>query len=177
MLWLKRARKRFRWSTLGFTLVEVTAVTAIMSAAASSGGSYAMVRNRTSEIQCLSNCRAIAQAIQLCSMTQGRLPKAAFYPKDPNGKDSIMTLLKRHGAPPKLFKCPSAPSTIQTKGLTFVWNDKYSGKPLGGGDWLMVEVNAVDPKAPAPHSGKYHVIYADGNVKATTERPSFEAPK
>ncbi len=158
----------------GFTvtelLVAVTIVTSVSSAA------FVNVKDKAKQTQCQNNLKQIGMALRMHEMTDGKLPKAAFFPDDPEkGKDSIRVVLKDN--PAKLFKCPSAPEEIAKKGLTFVWNDKCGGKPShrikkSKETWLMMEVDAVSDKVPAPHPGGYNILYADlKTVKAEKKLP------
>ena len=167
-------RSRFLANKAGFTVTEllmaVTIVTSVSSAA------FVNVKDKAKQTQCQNNLKQIGMALRMHEMTNGKLPKSAFFPDDPKkGKDSIRVILK--GYPAKLFKCPSAPEEIAKKGLTFVWNDKCSGKPShrikkSKETWLMMEVNAVSDKVPAPHPGGYNILYADmQTIKTEKELP------
>ena len=168
------SRSRFLANRSGFTvtelLVAVTIVTSVSSAA------FVNVKDKAKQTECQNNLRQIGMALRMHEMTNGKLPKAAFFPEDTKkGKDSIRVILK--GYPAKLFMCPSAPEEISKKGLTFLWNDKCSGKPSHRiknpkKTWLMIEVNAVSDKVPAPHPGGYNILYADmQTVEAEKELP------
>jgi type II secretory pathway pseudopilin PulG len=162
--------------TVGFTVIEILAVAAIVSGGyAKYGGALAKAKNKAVEIECTSNLRQIGQAIQMYELTEGRLPDAKFYPKEPR-KDpkSLVRILGPQFA--KFLVCPSMPETLRKRGLTFLWNEKYSGKPLGSipnpsKTWLMIEMSAVYPEAPPPHRGGFLVLYADMHVRWTKELP------
>lgn len=155
------------------TLTEVMIAVSIMTGLSSN--QFTMVRSAGAKTTCLQQLKAIATGLQLYTMTNGKYPDAVFYPKGDPKKDpkSILVLLKGN-VNPRAFVCPSAPPALKQKGLTFVWNTKASGKSVGsipGNTWLLIEINAVDPSKPAPHSGKYHIVCANGSVKEVDKIP------
>ena len=162
--------------TVGFTVIEILAVATIVSGGyAKYGSALAKAKNKAVEIECTSNLRQIGQAIQMYEITEGRLPNAKFYPKEPR-KDpkSLVRILGPQFA--KFLVCPSMPETLRKRGLTFLWNDKYSGKSLGSipkpsKTWLMIEMSSVYREVPPPHRGGFLVLYADMHVRWTKELP------
>jgi hypothetical protein len=156
---------------VGFTLIEVLAVTGIMSGLHSQGN-YHYAINKANEIKGLHNLKQIHMLLQMQSMTGG-LPNAAFYPKGDPKKDrrSIIKLIP--GAPAQLFVSPFAPSALQAKGLTYAWNDKVNGKSLDQvrHTWLLVDLAAfiADPSLPKP--SKYLILYANGKAQAVADLP------
>jgi prepilin-type N-terminal cleavage/methylation domain-containing protein len=163
-----------RRSRSGFTATELLTVAAIVTSV--STAAYVNVKDRAKETACRNNLRQIGQALLMMEMTHGRLPDAAFFPSKPKkDKDSIVVIMKNCNS--KLFVCPSAPEELAKKGLTFIWNDKCSGKAShrikdAKKTWLMVEVNAVSDKVPAPHPHGYNVLYADlQTIKTVKELP------
>ncbi|NQT86833.1 hypothetical protein HQ560_08725 [bacterium] len=166
-------KPRSRRRSAGFTLIEILAVTGIMSGLqGQSQGNWRYGISKANEIKGLHNLKQIHLLIQMQAMT-GRLPSAAFYPQGDPKKDpkSIVRLVQ--GAPPELFISPFAPPALQQKGLTFAWNDKVNGKGLDSvsREWLLVDLAAfiADPKIPKPK--KYLILYGDGRAIASTTLP------
>lgn len=160
--------QRLRWM-LGFTLVEILAVTAIVSSVGSN--QYTQVQNKALQTQCANNLQQIGQLIQMHVDNTGSYPKAVFYPKDVKGEDSIAKVI---GGDLRLWNCPGLPQALQAKGLSFVYNDAVAGKPNVPDPektWLLIELCCVSSKAPAPHPGGYNILYADGHVEASNQLP------
>jgi prepilin-type N-terminal cleavage/methylation domain-containing protein len=165
-----RSRRR---RALGFTLIEVLAATAIM-AGAHSQGNYQYGISRANEVKGVHNLKQIHMMLRMQSMTTGKLPAAAFFPKGDPKKDpkSITRLLK--GVPQQMFVSPFAPRALQKRGLTYAWNDAVNGKSLDRlprTTWLLIDIAAfiTDPKVPKPKS--YIVLYADGRAMAVDVLP------
>ena len=165
-------RSNSRRKSLGFTLVEVLAVTGIM-AGLHSGGNYRYGVSKANEIKGVSNLKQIHMLLQMQCITGG-MPRAAFYPKGDPRKDpkSIVRLIQ--GAPPQMFVSPFAPEPLRQKGLTFAWNDRVNGRPLSsvpGNTWLLIDLAAfiADPKVPKPT--KYLILYANGKAMAVSTLP------
>jgi len=166
-------RSRSRRRTLGFTVVEVLAATPII-AGLHSQGNYAYVVNRANETKGIHNLKQIHMMLRMQTITTGKLPNAAFFPKGDPKKDpkSITRLIK--GVPQQMFISPVAPRALKKKGLTFAWNDTVNGKSLDRlprNTWLLVDIAAfiADPKLPKPKS--YLILYADGRAKAVNTLP------
>jgi len=165
-------RLRVRRSALGFTLVEVLAVSSIM-AGLHSQGNYRYAITKANEVRGINNLKQIYMLLMAQSIGEG-LPRAAFYPKGDPRKDprSIVRLLE--GASPELFVSPFAPEGLKRRGLTFAWNDTVNGKDLSllsKDTWLLIDLAAfiVDPKVPRPE--RYLVLYADGRALAVRRLP------
>ena len=167
-------RFRSRRRLLAFTLVEVMAVTAIMSGLQSQGGGvYRDAVTSANQIRGIHNLKQVHMLLQAQCIME-RLPKAAFYPKGDPKKDpqSIVRLIP--GAPPELFISPFAPEALKKKGLTYAWNDSVNGKDLDRlprKTWLLIDLPAfiADPKLPKPT--RYLVLYADGSAEAIDRPP------
>lgn len=185
----------------GMTLTEILLVTAIVTGVPS--GAYVKAKNKALAVACSSNMRQMSLALMDYVFENDRLPQAAFYPENSaTDKDSIRVILRPHGGSDKLFVCPAAPKGLQEKGLTFLWNDRHSGKrqesvPGAGKKWLMVEINAIREipleemgknrpsddvlsklkQIPAAHPGGYNVLYVDGHVAVADKLPRVEVPK
>lgn len=160
---------------LGFTLTEVMAVTAIVTSVEAT--TYVKAKNHATQVQCKGNLQQIGKMIKMYHMANGEYPDAEFYPKQPLKSDkSIVKVMKKGGqrVPKKMWVCPAAPEKIADKGLTFVYNDKFGGRrnlPHPAKAWLLIEVNCVSEKVPAPHPGGYNILFADGHVVTTDKLP------
>ena len=167
---MRRQRKARTGLRRGFTLVEVMVV---MTVVAASQGNYSGAIDMARQTKCAGNLRSAWTSIQMYEMTNGKLPRAAFYPKDPRkDKDSIIVLVR--GIGPALV-CDCMPDDIQARGLTFLWNDALSGKRMDqikdpSHTWMLMEMSVVANKP--PHRGGYNVLYADGQVRWTKEIPA-----
>jgi len=166
-------KSRSRRRTMGVTLLEVLAVTSIMSGL-NSQSNFRYGINKANELSGLNNLRQIHLLLQAQCIVGG-LPEAACYPKGDPKKDpkSIMRLIP--GAPPQLFISPFAPDALRDKGLTYAWNTALNGKTLDAvprGAWLMIDLAAfiADPNVPKP--SRYLVLYADGRTEAVSEAPA-----
>lgn len=168
----------------GFSMVEVTVVTGILTTLASqSGSAYMQAKNKAAADQCIANLQQIYQAIQMHD-EEGRLPTAWFFPwkgvqtadggfqLDPTDTYNIVNIIAgRNESIRKLFICPAAPDTWQKLGITYVYNDTLSGQVLDNlpnlsERWLMMDANVIAmDKIPAPHLEGYNVLYCDGHVK------------
>ena len=161
-------RANRRW-ILGFTLIEVMAVTAIVTSMPV--GAYARVQQKAHELNCKNNLDQIGKAIVMYHMNEGTYPKAAFYPSDPvNGADSIRRILEEAGSgiPAEMWTCPSAPDALRDKGLTFVYNSDLGGRSSlaePSRAWVLIELNCVTPKVPMPHPAGYNILFADGRLE------------
>jgi len=165
-------KPRSRRKPLGFTLVEILAVTGIVSGL-SSHQDFRYAINLANQVKGLHNLRQIHTLLQIRCLTEG-YPDAAFYPKDDPKKDpkSILRLLS--DAPAELFVSPFAPPALQKKGLTYAWNDTVNGKSpdaVPGTTWLLIDLAAcvADPKVEKP--SKYLVLYASGKAEAVATPP------
>ena len=161
-----------RKRALGFTIVEVLAVTGLI-AGLHSQGNYGYAINQANEVKGINNLKQIHILLMAQTIT-AKLPDAAFYPKDDPTKDPKSILRLIQGAPPELFVSPFAPAALKQKGLTFAWNDAVNGKDLDAlprNTWLLVDLAAfiADPKIPKP--GTYLILYADGRAVAADTLP------
>ena len=168
-----KARKLGR---AAFTLLEVMVVTTIMS---SQANNYGEVKRIAYQKSCANNLRQIYQGLLMYDMTNGGLPDAKFYPKDPKtDPKSLVKLLGPSFEP--VCVCPVFPSAIKETGLTYIFNDELAGQSLdqvrdARKTWLVTEMNAVSDKVPMPHPGGFHILYADGHIDVTQDRPAIFA--
>lgn len=165
---LKRKRR-----VLGFTVTELVIVTGIVTSMGSGG--YSGVKDRARRVQCQHNLRQISMELRMYEMTNGGLPNAKFYPKNP--REDGRSILKMLPGYERSMVCPVMPPGLKQKGLTFLWNDRYSGKPLSAirnasQTWLMIEMTASTKNAPAPHQGGFNVLCGDLQVRHWKKVPA-----
>jgi prepilin-type processing-associated H-X9-DG protein/prepilin-type N-terminal cleavage/methylation domain-containing protein len=162
---------RRRRLLLGFTLVEVLVVTAIITSIPTA--QYARAKQKTEQVTCGNQLRQVGQLLVMELEGNETMPNAAFYPKDPKaGGDSLVRVLA--GGDPRLFTCPGLPPALQEKGLNFVYNNALAGKKVPGDTskvWVLIEMTCVSPDAGPPHPEGYNILYADGHVACTRELP------
>ncbi|MCM8785689.1 MAG: hypothetical protein NC827_06830 [Candidatus Omnitrophica bacterium] len=152
----------------GFTLVEITFVTGIITSL--SLGVYTAAMQRGKAVDCINNLKQIYQGIVMFVQDNDCLPNAKFFPSSQNDEKGIHNILKSYGIKGKVLFCPSLPDQLNKYGTNYIWNDNVNGKRLENllpTIWLLTEMTAVSKDIPPPHSGRYSVIYSDGS--ATTE--------
>lgn len=123
---------------------------------------------------CGENLRAIYRALELFEYERGTLPALAFFPDNPfEDSDSLRVVLEPYGAGGSMCVCPHAPRALSELGLTYVWNVRLNGRKMprdpAERDWMLVEISAVSGDVPAPHLGRYNVLYTDGTVERISE--------
>lgn len=164
-------RKRIA-KTAAFTLLEVMIVTTIIT---SQANNYGDIRRLAYQKSCENNLRQIYLGLTMYEMSNGGLPRAKFYPERPKtDRRSIVTMLGRGYE--QVCICPVFPDHIKQKGLTYIYNDSLAGLsldqvPNARETWLVTEMNAVSDKVSMPHPGGFHILYADGHIKVTKDRP------
>lgn len=118
---------------------------------------------------CADHLRTIYHALEMYETDRGTLPQLAFFPDSPEeDPDSLRTVLESYGVDGNVALCPAVHRSLSDLGLTYVWNTRLNGKKLPGPDartWMLVELNALSPEVPAPHLGRYNVLYTDGKVE------------
>jgi prepilin-type processing-associated H-X9-DG protein/prepilin-type N-terminal cleavage/methylation domain-containing protein len=194
MKWFKVPGRRRDWRrAAGFTLIELTAVAAIVASVPQS--SYTNVKNRAKQMQCMQQLQQIGKMLVMHQLDNETYPKAAFYPKDPlAGDDSLRVILtgKKVKATPGAGRlpgragaalggggdgtwiCPGLPEGLQKKGLSFVYNDTIGGKrrvTAPSRTWVLIELSCVSKKAPMPHPAGYNILFADGHVITSRKLP------
>ena len=124
---------------------------------------------------CESNLLKIYAALEQYEYEAGVLPEMAYYPDDVRlDPESMYSILEPYGLAATNCVCPGCAAVLQDTGITYVWNTQVNGKPLRSLDppqWLVVEMNALSAKVPAPHWGRYNVLYSDGKVRDEGRRP------
>ena len=191
-------------SQRGFTLIELLTVAAILGTAGEASV-YLQAQKRARAVECINNLRQINFYLAYYVIDEGKLPDATFYPENPEkDSDSILVILRKKykGVNKRLFLCSSAPEKLKKKGLTYLWNDACSGKQPErikdrGKTWLMIEIHALGKvrledlekkdrkkvpekmlrRIPAPHRGKYTILYADGHIAHVKEVPTLKPKK
>lgn len=163
-------------SMLGFSLVEIMVVSAIVTSIPAA--QYARAKQKAYETRCMMNLQQIGQMVTMFHDSEGKYPEAVFYPNDALADPkSIVMVMESAGyaVPREMWICPGAPAELAAKNLTFVYNDKCGGRAVlkaPNKAWLLVEVNCVSKSVPPPHPGGYNVLCADGHVVTTTQLPS-----
>ena len=167
---------RVRRSLLAFSMVEVMAVSAIVTSIPAA--QYARARQMAYGVRCVTNLRQIGQMLVMYHMSEGKYPEAVFYPSDAfNDPKSIVRVMEDAGyaVPREMWVCPGAPPELASRGLTFVYNEKFGGRPSlknPGKAWMLIEVNCVSKSVPPPHPNGYNVLCADGQVITTAQLPA-----
>ncbi|MDD5679833.1 MAG: hypothetical protein PHI59_01135 [Candidatus Omnitrophica bacterium] len=158
---------------LGYGMIEIMLVASLVGVIPITV--YLEAEKSARSVDCLSNLRNIYMALQMYEMDYERLPDAKFYPESPKDDPrSIVNILSNYIDDKKVFICPSMPSELAAKSLTYVWNDSYNNKFIDSVSnkefsWLMTDMTAVDPKIPPPHQGAYNVIFVDGHAESVKE--------
>ena len=172
---------KFVKNKCGFTLTEVLVVTAILSSIPVS--SYVGAKQKALQVECASQLRQIGMAVNMFTMTEGKYPDAVLYPAEKALSDpkSIAVILKPYGMSGKILICPAAPSALKERGLTYLWNDRLSGKAASQvknttTTWMMVDITALDERV-SSHQGGYNILYADGHVAWSSKPPPLKAEK
>ena len=163
---------RQRSLSAGIALIEVLIIILVL-AGLGAGVGYFLRQHRVLK-DCRNNLRRIYSALEMYEIERGTLPRLAFFPDDAKqDSDSLLTVLQPYGAGGHVCVCPASPSVHEAVGLTYVWNVQLNGRKLRGGDpeWMLVEINALSPAVPAPHFGRYNILYTDGEVRLARHPP------
>jgi prepilin-type N-terminal cleavage/methylation domain-containing protein/prepilin-type processing-associated H-X9-DG protein len=174
--WNERLRKR-----AGFTLVEVLAVTSIMTGLASNGNNFAACKDKANQTVCKNNLMQIHRALMMFLMDNESYPQAWFFPPDKHPyreQYNIANILKSYTGAPQLFICPTACQELQQRKITYLWNDQLNNKgqdslPNPTETWVMEDINAVTNKVPPSHDTGYNVLFGDGHVKFLAGPPQL----
>lgn len=154
-------------------LLELVVVVLLVAGLAAGIAYY--VRQRVLQRRCAEHLHQVYSAIELYEIDRGTLPRLAFFPDEPKqDNDSMLVALRTYGTGEPVYVCPALPPRHRALGLTYVWNVQLNGKKLhgpGAPSWMLVEVSAVSRDVPAPHLGKYNVLYTDGSVQALRNAP------
>lgn len=147
-------------------------VLTILPCAGLLAGIYFVLQELRHSFECQAHLRSLYHALELYEMERGALPKLAFFPDIPQeDTDSLRVVLEAFGAGGSACLCPSAPPNLQELGLTYVWNVRLNGRKIPRGqarEWMLVDIQALSTDVPAPHLGRYHVLYSDGTVERIT---------
>lgn len=129
---------------------------------------FVILESVRDSFDCESNLKAIYAALELYEQDRGSLPRLAFFPDDPmEDESSLRVVLEPYGAVGRICVCPAAPRSLAALGLTYVWNVRLNGRKMPREErvWVLVEMSAVSADVPAPHLGRYNVLYSDGVVE------------
>ncbi len=166
-------------NNVGYTMIEVMLVASLVGVIPISV--YLEAAKSAKSADCISNLRNIYMALQMYEMDFEALPDARFYPESPkNDPKSILNVLSSYIDDKKVFICPSMPSDLMAKSLTYIWNDSYNNKFMDSisnkeFSWLLTDMTAVDSKIPPPHQGSYNVVFVDGHAESIKEA-NFVSP-
>lgn len=163
---------RSRGPKTGIALIEVLILVLVLTGVAIGVGYF--VRQHRVLRDCRNNLRRIYSALEMYEIERGTLPRLAFFPDDAKqDKDSLLTVLQPYGAGGHVCVCPASPPSHEAVGLTYIWNVQLNGRKLRGGDpeWMLVEINALSPTVPAPHMGRYNILYTDGEIRLSRHPP------
>ncbi len=170
-----RILSRPRRSLLAFSMVEIMAVSAIVTSIPAA--QYARAKQMAYGTRCVEYLRQIGQMLVMYHMSEGKYPEAVFYPNDPlNDPKSIIRVMEDAGytVPREMWVCPGAPPELAARGLTFVYNEQYGGRATLNAPnkaWMLIEINCVSKSVPPPHPNGYNVLCADGQVITTRQLP------
>jgi hypothetical protein len=129
--------------------------------------------------QCEANLLSIYRALELYEMERGTLPGLAYFPDLPmEDADSLRVVLEPYGLSPDRCLCPQSKPIQRAEGLTYIWNVQLNGQRIPRGTnavWMLVDMEVLSDDVPAPHLGRYNVLYSDGVVRRVRE-PKRELP-
>ena len=141
---------------------------------------FVLSQNVRDRQMCEGNMKSIYSALVRYEADHGKLPTLAYFPPYPQtDADSLpVVLVEKYIADSRTCVCPALHSALRDKGLTYVWNTSLSSAPIprnGAPRWMLVEMTAISRDLPAPHMGRYNVLYTDGSVKRVAD-PIRELP-
>ncbi len=129
--------------------------------------------------QCAAHLQSIYRALELYEMERGILPTLAYFPDLPmEDADSLRVVLEPYGLSPERCICPQSKPVQRAEGLTYLWNVQLNGRRIprdAEAVWMLVDMNALTDDVPAPHLGRYNVLYSDGTVRRI-RHPMRELP-
>ncbi len=140
----------------------------ILASAAMAAIYYVLNEMRVAKA-CSEQLLRIYKALELYELDRGALPTLAYFPDDAfEDPDSLMVALTPFGIDHATAICPSSPGILEDIGLTYIWNVRLNGQKLsqtGEPQWMLVEMSALSADVPAPHMGRYNVLYTDGTIR------------
>ncbi|MCM8769858.1 MAG: prepilin-type N-terminal cleavage/methylation domain-containing protein [Candidatus Omnitrophica bacterium] len=148
----------------GFTLIELMAVSAMVSAVSTTA--YQAIK-KAKETQCVNNLKQIYLAVNMFVADHGGAPTARFFPESASDSRALPNLLRSYGVSKEIFFCPGLPSELNARGINYLWNDVINGRDLaalGKDTWLMTEMTAVNKQVPPPHLAGFVILYGDGHT-------------
>jgi hypothetical protein len=176
--------RRTRRDAAGRVLVKLVVLVSLSACAMA--GIYGVLERARQAARCAENLRKIYRALEAYEANNNRLPSLAIFPdapmKTPDGSREFAQALREAIRLSALedgdFICPAAPEALAALGLTYVWNVRLNGRRLPGKaerDWMLIDMCALSTNVPAPHLGRYNVLYTDGTVERVgTPPPDLE---
>lgn len=147
---------------------------------------FLMVQAYRSSVRSLRLSRAelglshVYEALDRYEARNGVLPVLAFYPEDVfGGADSIRELMSRYLIDGNDLVSPGAHPILRRTGLTYVWNTAFNGKSIpreGDAQWLLIDIQALEPLAPRAHQKGYLCLFSDGTIRLLDSGPSAFPP-
>ena len=171
------ARRRMRAGVAELRLMVLVLVLGLLGTTAA--GLRWVFRGMQQERMCIEHLQQIYSAFELYQAEHGALPRLVLYPEEKYANGSLLRFLRDVGYPEEIAICPACGRRIRKYGVSYIWNTELNNQRLGktGLPWMLVEINALDPtNYPAPHRGKYHVLYTDGTVRRTEHPPPGLTP-
>lgn len=143
-------------------------------------GIYYYIKQRALAQTAVQNLRLIYMALEWYELDQGHLPDLAFFPDEPrHDNDSLLAVLSRYGITEDLTVCPTAPAVLRELGLNYVWNVELNGQKLqeqATRRWMLASMHVLSDRVPAPHLGRYAILYTDGKVELSRTPPPSLRP-
>ncbi len=149
---------------------------ALVIATLLAGFVYDMGRQLIEARQCRSNLAAIFRGIELHESSRGVLPRLSFFPDNPfDGETSLRAVLGKFAVDSEAFVCPGCRARLRGLGLTYVWNVELNARrraDFAEPEWMLTEINALNPRLDRPHPFHYNVLYTDGSVRKLRQPPA-----
>ena len=152
---------------------RVAAIGAVILLGVAAG--FAWVASQHRAAQCRRNLSTLYDALVKYEQRTGALPAFTFFPDDVQlDPDSLYANLVPYGIQPNHCLCPSSPAPLRETGMSYLWNVSLNGRRIADlpvPRWMLVEANALSAAVPAPHRGRYNVLYTDGAIRTSRIPP------